>query len=125
MATGRPGRAFIRNAPLIILDEPTASLDPRAEHDLYTRIRTLYKGRTVLLVSHRYNTVRDADHIYVPDRGRIIEHGSHDQLMKAAGVYAELFSLQAAAYTSPLSPNGHENTSGRAELISTPPETAQ
>jgi ABC-type sugar transport system ATPase subunit len=86
-------------APLIILDEPTASLDPRAEHDLFSRIRTLYKGRTVLLISHRYNTVREADHIYVLDRGRIIEHGSHDELIAAAGTYAELFGLQAAAYT--------------------------
>jgi ATP-binding cassette, subfamily B, bacterial len=92
-------RAFVRDAPLIILDEPTASLDPRAEHDLFTRIRSLYAGRTVLLISHRYNTVRDADHIYVLAHGRIIEHGGHDQLMALGGVYAELFSLQAAAYT--------------------------
>lgn len=98
-------RAFIRDAPMIILDEPTASLDPRAEHDLFSRIGTLYKGRTVLLISHRYNTVRDADHIYVLDKGQIIEHGNHDQLMTADGVYAELFSLQAKAYTDP-SPNG-------------------
>lgn len=92
-------RAFIRDAPLIILDEPTASLDPRAEHDLFARIRQLYAGRTVLLISHRYSTVREADHIYVLDQGRIIEHGNHQQLMTAAGVYAELFTLQAAAYT--------------------------
>lgn len=92
-------RAFIRDAPLIILDEPTASLDPRAEHDLFSRIRTLYKGRTVLLISHRYNTVRDADHIHVLANGRIIEHGNHEQLMASGGVYAELFTLQAAAYT--------------------------
>ena len=103
-------RAFIRDAPLIILDEPTASLDPRAEHDLYTRIRTLYKGRTVLIISHRYNTVRDADHIYVLDRGRVIEHGNHAQLMTAGGVYADLFTLQAAAYTREASPNGHRET---------------
>jgi ATP-binding cassette subfamily B protein len=102
-------RAFIRAAPLIILDEPTASLDPRAEHDLFRRIRSLYAGRTVLLISHRYNTVRDADHIYVLDAGRVIEHGSHDQLIATAGVYAELFTLQAAAYTGGHhQPNGHQ-----------------
>jgi len=103
-------RAFIRDAPLIILDEPTASMDPRAEHDLFTRIRSLYAGRTVLLISHRYNTVRDADHIYVLDRGRIIEHGNHDQLIAMAGTYAELFTLQAKAYTDhPAQPNGHHD----------------
>ena len=91
-------RAFIRDAPLIILDEPTASLDPRAEHDLFRRIRTLYSGRTVLLISHRYNTVRDADHIYVLADGQIVEHGSHDELIAAHGMYAELFALQASAY---------------------------
>jgi ATP-binding cassette, subfamily B, bacterial len=100
-------RAFIRDAPLIILDEPTASLDPRAEHELFRRIRSLYAGRTVLLISHRYNTVRDADHIYVLDRGHVIEHGSHDQLIAQAGTYAELFGLQAAAYTD--QPNGHRD----------------
>ena len=102
-------RAFIRDAPLIILDEPTSSLDPRAEHDLFTRIRHLYAGRTVLLISHRYNTVRDADHIYVLADGRIIEHGSHDQLITQAGVYAELFTLQAAAYTDQASRNGYHD----------------
>jgi ATP-binding cassette, subfamily B, bacterial len=100
-------RAFIRDAPLIILDEPTASLDPRAEHELFSRIRALYAGRTVLLISHRYNTVRGADHIYVLDQGRIIEHGSHAQLMAASGTYAELFALQAAAYTDQVPINGH------------------
>jgi ABC-type multidrug transport system fused ATPase/permease subunit len=115
-------RAFIRDAPLIILDEPTASLDPRAEHDLFSRIRTLYKGRTVLLISHRYNTVRDADHIYVLDQGRIIEHGSHDQLIAAAGVYAELFTLQAAAYTDQPAPNGHRDAA-QASLVPQPHES--
>jgi ATP-binding cassette, subfamily B, bacterial len=110
-------RAFIRDAPLIILDEPTASLDPRAEHDLFSRIRTLYKGRTVLLISHRYNTVRDADHIYVLDHGRVIEHGNHDQLIAAAGVYAELFTLQAAAYTDQRSPNGHYDATTAAPVV--------
>jgi ATP-binding cassette subfamily B protein len=113
VATARARRAFIRDAPLIILDEPTASMDPRAEHDLFARIRSLYAGRTVLLISHRYNTVRDADHIYVLDSGRIIEHGNHDQLITAAGVYAELFTLQATAYADrPARPNGHHQTTG-------------
>jgi ATP-binding cassette subfamily B protein len=92
-------RAFIRDAPLIILDEPTAALDPRAEHELFTSIRTLCAGRTVLLISHRYSTVRAADRIYVLADGMIREHGSHPELMALGGVYAELFTLQAAAYT--------------------------
>lgn len=100
--------ALALSGRLELAETATAALDPRAEHDLFSRIRTLYKGRTVLLISHRYNTVRDADHIYVLDRGRIIEHGRHDQLIAQAGTYAELFSLQAAAYTDQPSPNGSD-----------------
>lgn len=91
-------RAFLRDARLIILDEPTAALDPRSETELFARVRELFAGRTVLLISHRFATVRLADHIYVLDRGRIAEHGSHHELMEEEGIYAELFSLQAAAY---------------------------
>ena len=83
-------RAFIRDAPLIILDEPTAALDPRAEHQLFTSIRKLYAGRTVLLISHRYSTVREADHIYVLHNGQIVERGSHDRLLALGGTYAEI-----------------------------------
>jgi ATP-binding cassette subfamily B protein len=101
-------RAFIRDAPLIILDEPTAALDPRAEHELFASIRALYAGRTVLLISHRYSTVRAADRIYVLRDGQIAEHGSHDELMTRGGHYAELFTLQAAAYTSPGQPMAPE-----------------
>lgn len=97
-------RAFIRDAPLIILDEPTAALDPRAEHELFASIRGLYTDRTVLLISHRYSTVRSADRIYVLADGRIVEHGSHEELMARGGHYAELFTLQAAAYTRPAVP---------------------
>lgn len=84
----------------VILDEPTASLDPRAERELFQRIRTLLSDRTVLLISHRFSSVRSADRIYVLADGRIIEHGTHQQLMGQSGLYAELFALQADAYLS-------------------------
>jgi ATP-binding cassette subfamily B protein len=91
-------RAFFRDAPFIILDEPTAALDARAEHDLFQAIRILCQGRSVLLISHRFSSVRTADRIYVLQHGRILEHGSHDQLMATGGLYTDLFTLQAAAY---------------------------
>jgi ATP-binding cassette subfamily B protein len=91
-------RAFFRDAPLVILDEPTAALDARAEHELFARIDELLDGRAVLLISHRFSTVREADRIYVLDRGEVVEEGSHDELMALGGTYAEMFTLQAAAY---------------------------
>ena len=91
-------RAFHRDAPLLILDEPTAALDPRAEHDLFEKVRDLFAGRTVVLISHRYSTVTNADRIIVLDKGRIVEQGSHRELLAQDGLYAELFNLQAAAY---------------------------
>jgi ATP-binding cassette subfamily B protein len=91
-------RAFFRNAPLVILDEPSSALDPRAEADLFDRIRELLAGRTVLLVSHRFSSVRSADRIYVMKEGAVAEHGTHDALMQQNGLYAELFTLQASAY---------------------------
>jgi ATP-binding cassette subfamily B protein len=93
-------RAFLRDASFVILDEPTASLDARAEHDLFESIRELFRGRTVLLISHRFSSVRSADRIYVLRQGRLEESGTHAELMRANGVYAELFNLQAQAYTS-------------------------
>jgi ATP-binding cassette subfamily B protein len=91
-------RLFFRDAPFVILDEPTAALDARAEHDLFARIRELFAAGSVLLISHRFSTVRAADRIYVLDGGQIVEAGSHDELMALGGHYAELFGLQAAAY---------------------------
>jgi ATP-binding cassette subfamily B protein len=91
-------RAFFRDAPLVILDEPTAALDARAEHDLFTRMRELFVGRAVLLISHRFSSVRSADRIYVMHEGEIVESGTHAELMTVGGRYAELFTMQAKAY---------------------------
>lgn len=92
-------RAFYRDASFVILDEPSAALDPRAEHELFTSLRTLFAGRTVLFVSHRMATVREADQIYVMSEGRMVECGTHDELMRLDGNYAELFTLQAEAFS--------------------------
>lgn len=91
-------RALRRDAPLIILDEPSSALDPRAEQALFADVRATLYGRTAVLISHRYSTVRTADRIYVMREGRVVEAGSHDSLMAVDGLYAELFSLQARAY---------------------------
>ena len=91
-------RAFFRDAPLVILDEPTAALDARAEHELFEKIRHLLAERTVLLISHRFSSVVTADRIYVLSEGAIVEQGSHRELLELDGHYAEMFRLQAAAY---------------------------
>jgi ABC-type multidrug transport system fused ATPase/permease subunit len=86
-------RALARDALILILDEPTASLDARAEHDLFIRFRELARGRTTLLISHRFSTVAMADRIAVMADGRIAEIGTHQQLLDLQGVYATLYSL--------------------------------
>jgi ATP-binding cassette subfamily B protein len=93
-------RAAFRDRQVLVLDEPTAALDPAAEAALFTSIRRLFADRTVLLVSHRFGSCRTADQIFVVHRGRIVEHGTHDELVDAAGRYARLFELQAAWYQS-------------------------
>jgi ATP-binding cassette subfamily B protein len=91
-------RAFFRDAPFVILDEPTAALDARAEHALFESIRALFADRTVLLISHRFSSVLSADRIFVLAEGRLVEQGTHAELMETNGLYAELFTLQAEAY---------------------------
>ncbi|WP_431918558.1 ABC transporter ATP-binding protein [Amycolatopsis tucumanensis] len=91
-------RAFMRDAPVLILDEPTSALDAAAEHDLFARLRALSEGRTTLYISHRFSTVRQAEKILLLDRGRLAEEGTHEELMSQGGDYASLFTLQAAAY---------------------------
>jgi ATP-binding cassette, subfamily B, bacterial len=91
-------RGAVRDAVLVILDEPTAGLDPEAEYRLFTRFQELVEGRTALLISHRFSTVRMADHIVVIDGGRVIESGSHDELVDLGGRYAALYEMQASRY---------------------------
>jgi ATP-binding cassette, subfamily B, bacterial len=91
-------RAFLRDASILVLDEPTSALDPLAEWNVFEQIRSLAKGRAVVLVSHRFSTVRNADRIHIVDQGRIVESGTHDDLMALDGRYARMYEVQARAY---------------------------
>jgi ATP-binding cassette subfamily B protein len=91
-------RAYLRDAQLLVLDEPTAALDARAENEVFQRFSELTQGKMALLISHRFSTVRMADRILVLEKGGIAEQGQHDQLVKHGGLYAEMFELQAASY---------------------------
>jgi ATP-binding cassette subfamily B protein len=91
-------RAFMRNAQLLILDEPTSSLDPQAEYEVFARFRELTVGKSAVFISHRFSTVRLANRIIVLEAGSVLEEGTHDELLARGGRYAELFSLQAEAY---------------------------
>ncbi len=92
------GRAYMRDAQVLILDEPTASLDARAEYEVFLRFADLTRGRMAVLISHRFSTVRMADRILVLADGKLVEQGTHHQLVALGGRYAELFELQAAGY---------------------------
>ena len=91
-------RAYMRDAQMLILDEPTASLDARAEHEVFKRFVELTFDKCAVLISHRFSTVRMADRIVVLHQGRLLEHGSHEELLAAEGQYADLFQMQAAGY---------------------------
>src|SRR6267378_1864235 len=92
------GRAYMREAQVLILDEPTAALDARAEYEVFLRFAELTKGRMAVLISHRFSTVRMADRILVLKGGELVDDGTHEELVARGGLYAELFSLQAAGY---------------------------
>jgi ATP-binding cassette subfamily B protein len=91
-------RAFLRDSQIIILDEPTSSLDAKAEYEVFTKFRELVRSKSAVIISHRFSTVRMADTIHVLEKGRIIESGSHSELVARGGTYANLFEMQARSY---------------------------
>jgi len=91
-------RAYLRNSQLLILDEPTASLDARSEREVFRRFSELTTGKMALLISHRFSTVRMADRILVLEDGRIAEDGCHNELIRRGERYSKMFELQAASY---------------------------
>jgi ATP-binding cassette subfamily B protein len=91
-------RAFLRNSQVIVLDEPTSAMDPKAEYEVFEQFRQLIKNQAAILISHRLSTVKMADRIYVMAGGKIVESGTHDELMQMAGTYAYLFNTQAQQY---------------------------
>jgi len=91
-------RFFYRDAPLVVFDEPTAAIDAESEKKIFDKIYKFFEGKTVIIISHRFSTVRNADRIIVFDKGRVVEHGSHQELMALGGKYARAFKIQAEGY---------------------------
>jgi ATP-binding cassette subfamily B protein len=91
-------RAYMRDSQLLILDEPTAALDARSEFEVFQRFKELSEGKTAVLISHRFSSVRMADRILVLSEGQVEAAGTHEELLARPGRYAELFELQAAGY---------------------------
>ena len=93
-------RFFYRNAPFVMFDEPTASIDAESEYNIFGKIYEFFEDKTVIIISHRFSTVRNADRIIVVNEGEIVEEGTHTHLMSLNGKYAKAFRLQAEGYTN-------------------------
>jgi ATP-binding cassette subfamily B protein len=93
-------RAFVRGAEILVLDEPTSALDPIAEWRVFERIREMAQGKAVLLISHRFSTVRMADRIHIVEQGHIVETGTHAELMALDGRYARMYEVQAKSFVT-------------------------
>ena len=92
-------RAFFKDAPILILDEPTSAIDPKSENEIFEKLFEFAKGKTVLIISHRFSTVRNASRIIVLDKGKIVEEGSHEKLMGIEhGKYKQVFEIQKKGY---------------------------
>ena len=117
-------RAFMRDSQVLILDEPTAALDAQAEHTLFARIKGLTRGKMALYISHRFSTVRMADRILFLEQGRLVEQGTHEELMSQGGRYTDLFDLQAASYGSTRVPASLSGTWLSSGLETAPPDVA-
>ncbi|MCA9327955.1 ABC transporter ATP-binding protein, partial [Candidatus Saccharibacteria bacterium] len=91
-------RAFYRNSSVLVLDEPTSAIDAKAEYTIFNNIFAHYKNRTTIIVSHRFSTVRRASRIIVLEKGRIVEQGTHKNLLQKKGLYFDMFSKQAEGY---------------------------
>lgn len=88
----------MRDVPVLVLDEPTSSLNAEAEYEIFNKFKELTRGKITLLTSHRFSTVRTADRIFVLEQSKITEHGTHQELIAKGGTYANLFHIQAEAY---------------------------
>lgn len=91
-------RAFYQQAPVLIMDEPTSAIDAQAEYEIFQNLEHIYKGKTLILVSHRFSTVRNASKIIVLEDGRVAEMGTHHELLEREGHYAHMFKTQAKGY---------------------------
>lgn len=102
-------RALYKNAPVLLLDEPTAALDPIAENDIYMKYNEMTRGRTSIFISHRLASTRFCDRIILVGDGRIAEEGTHEELLALGGRYAELFEIQSKYYKKGAAENENEN----------------